>query len=210
MVLMAMVLVPRVVAEEQAQARQIGGVGIAVFEDSNFRGRNATFRSDTPNIGRAMNDRISSLRVARGELWEACEHENYRGRCQVFSGSEPDLGRVRWNDQITSLRRVRGGGGGGGVRPPFPGPGPGPIGRIVLFDDRRFRGQSLRLGGPAPSLSGFQNRAESVQIFGGAWELCDETRYRGRCAIVTSNVSDLAALGLRNRVSSARPRQRFP
>jgi len=31
-----------------AQQRDIGGIGITVFEDRNFRGENATFLQDTP------------------------------------------------------------------------------------------------------------------------------------------------------------------
>ncbi len=280
---------------EQEQDRQIGGIGIAVFSDSNYRGRNATFRSDTPDLGPyELNDRISSLRVAPGEIWEACEHANYGGRCQVFSGSESNLDRSGWSDAISSLRRVSGGGetyppdqpprGGlelfsntrfrgerrlitdavsdlrrlgfnddaeslrldssvpwqvcgdtnfrncrvvnsdvadldgiglservssvrpleseGGTRPPYSG---GPE-RIVLFDERQYRGRTLNIDDEMPVLSGFSNRAESVQVFGGIWELCEEAEFQGRCVSVTANVVDLAALGLRNRVKSVRPR----
>lgn len=193
------------VAEQGGTARQMGGVGITVFEDSNFRGRSASFRNDTPDVGRAggLNDRISSLRIARGEFWEACQHINYGGRCQVFSGTESNLGNG-WNDEISSLRRVRGGGGGGGggIRPPFPGRG-----RIVLFEERRFRGRSVAVNGVEGYLSGFNDRAESVQVFGGSWELCEDSEFRGRCVTVSSNSADLGSL--RGKVSSVRPRGRF-
>jgi Beta/Gamma crystallin len=54
-----------------AQERQMGGVGITVFADSNFRGQGATFRQDVRDLARHdFNDRISSLRVAPGEQWE--------------------------------------------------------------------------------------------------------------------------------------------
>jgi hypothetical protein len=293
---LATVLAPLLLAG-QAQERQVGGVGIAVFSDSNYRGRNASFRTDTPDLRPyELDDRISSLRVAPGEIWEVCERANYGGRCQVFSGPEPDLDRTGWSDTISSLRRVpdgSGGGGGyppiqprgglelfsrtrfqgdrrlitdavsdlrrlgfnddarslrldpsqsweicadsnfrtcrvvdsdwpdlegiemserissvrpwgqggGGVRPPFPGE----VGRIVLFDERQYRGRSFNVDAPMPILSGFNQRAESVQVFGGVWELCDDAQFRGRCVTVSSNIPDLAALGLRNRVESVRP-----
>ena len=100
-----------------SQDRQMGGVGMTVYSDTNFRGRNATFQQDTPDLQPfGLNDSIASLQVASGEMWEACEHINYGGRCQVFSGTEADLGRRGWGNMISSVRRIRGGGGGG--RPP--------------------------------------------------------------------------------------------
>lgn len=191
------------------------GDGITVFVDADFRGRSLTFDSDVPDVSRfGLNDRISSLRVSRGELWEACEHINYGGRCTAFSGSESDLRRDRWNDTISSLRRARGGRGGpggpggrGGRGWPS-GRGAEPDGRIVLFTEPGFQGRSYRVDSASPFLSGFQDRAESVQVFGGSWQLCDDANYRGRCVTVTTSMADLGRLGLRNRVFSARPQPR--
>lgn len=40
-----------------AQERQIGGVGVTLFADRNFRGRSATLREDTPDLRTiSMND----------------------------------------------------------------------------------------------------------------------------------------------------------
>lgn len=299
-VLVAIAAVP--VAPQQ---RQMGGIGITVYEQPNFRGRNATYRDDVRNLNdTGMNDRINSLEVAPGEMWEVCEDRDFRGRCQVFSGTEYDLRARGWGDQISSLRRVRGGGGGGGgdwsggggggarglalyagrnftgdvrwfqgpvsnlrqvgfdntamslrlpegevwevcdeaffrqcrqvntawpdlarlgmsrrissVRPWSQGGGGwgggggggwGGGGRrgIVLFDARSYRGQSVTLDEDTPLLGGFSNRAESVQVLGGAWELCDRPRFQGRCVTVDSNQYDLGSLGMRSRVASARP-----
>ena len=203
----AAVLMPSsVLVAEQFGTRQMGGVGVTVYEDTNFRGRSATFRNDTPDVGRAagLNDRISSLRVARGEYWEACEHINYGGRCQVFSGDEARLSNG-WNDESSSFRRVRGG-GGGGFRPPFGGGNA--RGRVVLYDERRFRGRSVMVNGVEGYLANFNDRAESVQVIGGgAWELCEDSEFRGRCVTVTSDRPDLG--NLRGKVSSVRPARRF-
>ena len=110
--------------------RAMGGVGITVYEDSNFRGRNATFRNDVPDLRQVgLNDRIESLEVAPGELWEVCVDAFYRGRCQVFSEYEPDLRRRGWAREISSMRRVRGGGGGGYPPPIYP-PQPPPDGAL--------------------------------------------------------------------------------
>lgn len=192
---------PLAAGQRGARARGGAGVGITVYEDENFRGRSATFRNDVPDLGRAagMNDRITSLRIPRGESWEVCENNNYGGRCQVFSASTANVGRG-WNDRISSLRRVRGN-GGGGFRPPMPGPGG--RGRIVLFSERGFRGRSVSVSGSESYLAAFNDRAQSVQVFGGAWQLCEDSEFRGRCVTVSSNVADLGSL--RGKVSSARP-----
>jgi len=77
--------------------------------------------------------------------------------------------------------------------------------RLVLFDQRNFRGQSVQVDEATTSLSGFDGRAESVQVEGGTWEICTEASYRGRCVVVSADASDLGRIGLRNNVGSARP-----
>jgi hypothetical protein len=178
--------------------KQTGGVGITVFRDENFRGQNATFRQDVPDLRRSgFNDRITSLRVAPGEYWEACERANYQGRCQVFSGDERDLRNVGWTDRISSLRRVRRGGSGGGVGGKF---------GIVLYDDPYFRGRSVTIKDPVENLRfvNFHDRAESVRVLGGSWEICSEPRFR-RCQTVDRDVAQLSSLGMNKKLSSARP-----
>ena len=39
-----------IMAESSAQERQMGGVGITVFNDRNFGGKSATFRQDVPDL----------------------------------------------------------------------------------------------------------------------------------------------------------------
>ena len=199
--LLALLLSVIGIASFSAQVRQMGGVGITVFEDPEFRGRSATFRDEVPDLRRFnLNDRISSLRVARGETWEACIDVDFGGRCEVFSGTEPDLRERRgWNDEISSMRRIRGGGGRGGVRPPVGRP------QIVLYDRTNFRGSSRSLTGPMSSLGSFGPRVRSVRLMGGRWELCEGTRWTDRCITVTESVSDVGRFGLRG-VSSVRPR----
>jgi len=183
------------------QTRQIGGIGITVFLDENFRGQNATFREDVPDLGRYnFGNRITSLRVAPGEYWEGCESTNYRGRCQIFSGEESDLRRIGWSDRISSLRRVRSGGGGGSLPPP-------PIDKrgIVLYEDPFFRGRSVTVTDSVDNLRSrsFHDRAESVRVLSGSWEICTEPHYR-RCQIVDHDVPQLSSLGMNKKLSSVR------
>lgn len=205
-----------------AQGRQAGGVGITVFQDPGFHGVNATFRDSVSDLSDYhLNDRVSSFRIAPGEFWEVCEHKDFGGRCAVFSGDEPDLGRVSWNDQITSMRRVRGDGRddrepGGRFEDRQPGDRYSErSGRrrgradLVLYEDENFRGRARRVTGSEPSLSDFSRRASSLRA-SGTWEICDEPDFGGRCASVTGEVNDLRSYGMHDRVVSARPIRRGP
>jgi hypothetical protein len=181
-------------ANTSAQNRQRGGVGITVFTDRNFNGKSGTYREDVPDLEPlGFNDRISSLRVGRGEQWEVCEHANYQGRCVVLSGNEPDLRRNSWNDLISSMRRIR---GGPSTVPALGGD------YIILFDRITYRGTPTKHSDPSPNISG---RAQSVTVGGGVWELCEGQNYSGRCVSLDQSVPDLAVYNLRNRIHSVRP-----
>lgn len=195
--------------------RAMGGIGITVYEDTNFRGRNATFRDDVADLRQTgMNDRIESLEVAPGEMWEVCVDAFFRGRCQVFSEYEPDLRRRGWARQISSMRRVR---GGGGYPPPVyppqppvypPGPPTGGGRGLVLYENRNFRGSNRTLMGPTPDLRalGFNDKAESLRLpRGEVWEICRDIEYRD-CLQVNTDWADLRGLRrMSGEISSARP-----
>jgi len=52
-----------------AQERQMGGVGITVFADQNFRGKSATFRQDVTNLDPiGLNDKRSVAILRRQRL----------------------------------------------------------------------------------------------------------------------------------------------
>ena len=278
------------------QDRQMGEIGIRVFEDIAYGGLNATFRRDTPDLrSSGLDKQISSLRVAPGEIWEVCEGRSYTGRCRVFSGNEPDLRKRGWNDVISSLRRVRGGqdleaeqmrppasgglelyagtqysgqrkvvsgsvrdlrsidfndravsvrvprgqvwevcvsadyddcrvvdrnypdlsvlgvsrlvssvrrrSGGRGTYPPV-----SEEAELVLYDREDFAGRSVTIDRSRSSLGSFSNRARSVEVIRGRWELCDQAAFSGRCIVITRSVPDLATIGFGDRISSVRPR----
>jgi hypothetical protein len=183
--------------------------GITVYDNADFDGQSATFRSDVPDLrAYRLNDRISSLRVARGEFWEVCEDTAYRGRCVVVSGAERDLRDRGWNDTISSLRRVRGPGrderGGMGDRDRGGFMPPPPQGELALFEELGYRGRMQKIAGAVPALDAFGSQAKSVQILDGVWELCDGPRWSGRCVRVEGSVPDLGRVGLGG-IVSARP-----
>jgi len=184
-----------------SQERRAGGVGVTVFTEPDFGGRSATFRDDMPNLLESgLNDRIVSLRVAQGEVWEVCEHSEYRGRCLVVDGPEPDLSRNGWSHTISSVRRVRGPRGNRGRQ--------AGRGGVVLYARTGFLGEQVRVSDAVADLSelDFDDRAMSLRIRPGErWEICAETRFRD-CQIVENDSRDLRELGMRRRISSLRPR----
>lgn len=196
-----------------AQPRQMGGVGITVFVDVFYRGQSATFREDVPDLGEfRLAGRTSSLQVAPGEAWEVCEQAEYRGRCQVFSEVEPDLRQHGWNDRVRSMRRVRGGGyyppGPGYPQPGYPQPGPGyPANAgIVLFSETNFQGDTRGFDREVTDLQeyGFNDRARSVRVLWGTWEICRDNYFRN-CRLISGDESNLDRYNLSRRLSSLRP-----
>jgi hypothetical protein len=69
-------------------------------------------------------------------------------------------------------------------------------GGIVLYDDPYFRGNSLPMNGPSENLrfQRFHDRAESVRVLSGRWELCAEPNFR-RCQIVDRDIQNLSSIG---------------
>lgn len=206
--LLAAALAILIGAVAYGQERPIGGIGITVFEDAGYRGRNATFRDDVSDLSDYhLNDRVSSFRIARGEFWEVCEHKDFRGRCAVFTGDEPDLRRVSWDEQISSLRRFRRDRGEG--RPRGSSPRPETRYGLVLYEEENFRGDGHEIDREDPYVAEFGNRASSLNVR-GSWEICDRPNFRGRCVVVSGEVPSLRSYGMQNRVASARPIRREP
>ena len=84
--------------------------------------------------------------------------------------------------------------------------GPGDRMQIVLYDDFGFRGRATTIEDDTPTLRWRSDTAGSLRVISGRWEICDDVRYGGRCVIVTQDIPDLGRLGLRDRISSLRPR----
>ena len=213
-------------ASAQRRGRGINGYGgyggITVYEDPNFRGDSVSFRNEVADLrAEGLNDEISSLAVDGNQAWEVCRDVNFSGPCRVFSGSVYDLRAEGWNDRISSMRAVgfarnnNGGGwgnngGGWGNNGGGRGNNGGAWGnasrqsRLVFYDRTNFRGDSRDLFNNSANLGSFGDRARSVQVYGGTWELCDGSSWNARCVTVNQSVSDLRSLGLRNGVSSVR------
>jgi hypothetical protein len=59
-------------------------------------------------------------------------------------------------------------------------------GEIALYEYSDFMGRAIELRGPAPNLAdlGFNDRAASIQVRHGHWEICTDAGFRGRCRVL--------------------------
>jgi hypothetical protein len=184
---------------------------LTLFADSDFRGARVTVQRDEPDLNRAgMNDRASSM-VVRSGVWLVCEHRDFGGYCAEFGPGEY-RGLPRFNDSISSVREVTRGGpgrdrgddrdggwrgdrGDGGWRGDrndrderrggdWRGDDRGG-GDVILFTDANFGGPEVALSGNMRSLNdvGFNDRASSMIIRDGRWELCQDSDFRGQCMV---------------------------
>ncbi len=68
---------------------------------------------------------------------------------------------------------------------PYQSTGPNDRGRIEVYGDADFRGPSLNIDGDISNLrnSGFNDRIQSMRIFSGNWEACEDRDYGGACLV---------------------------
>lgn len=194
------------------------GGAISLYPNRDFRGQGFDATREYSNLPRPFNDGAMSLRV-RGGAWEVCVDANFRGRCQVVTRDVRDLRAMGMGQMISSVRPARGGGDGGwgGGGPGGPGGGWGggggggggnyPRGAVVLFSGPDFSGQGFSAGREYSNLPRENNdRSLSLRIEGrGAWEVCSDANFRGRCQIFRNSVPDLRTFGLGEAISSVRP-----
>jgi uncharacterized protein YcfJ len=79
---------------------------------------------------------------------------------------------------------------------------------VVLYEREGFRGRSVTANQSVRNLErlDFNNRASAAVVLGGRWEVCEDRRFEGRCAVLRpGRYPSLQAMGLNNSVTSVRP-----
>ncbi len=79
--------------------------------------------------------------------------------------------------------------------------------RAILYDGQRYSGAPQPVTTDVERLGAmrFDDRASSINIREGVWEICEGPRFEGRCEVLSTSVDDLAEIGLNNAISSIRP-----
>jgi beta/gamma crystallin len=189
------------VRDRQRSWNAYTGSGVTLYVSPNFGGQSTLLRGATPNlVPYKINDKVSSIRITSGETWEVCQDSNYGGQCQMLSASVADMRTMGWNDRISSLRPVSD--AGFGDRQPANVWQTNPDQGLIFFDQSGFTGKSAVVRAGTPNV-GFSARQGSVQVRGGGgWELCDSS---GSCVTIHQDVADVSRLGLKGRITLARP-----
>ncbi len=83
--------------------------------------------------------------------------------------------------------------------------------QVTFYEREGFRGRTFTADRAIGNFErfGFNDRASSVIVERGRWELCEDARWSGRCVLLRpGQYASLDALGLGNRISSVRPAPR--
>jgi hypothetical protein len=179
----------RILPAAMAWLLALGVAGIAragevtLFEFGSFQGRSLTATDTISNFsGVGFNDRAASA-VIGGGTWELCSDANFRGRCVTLNpGRYPDLTSMGLDRNISSVRELGGApvyGGGGEAA----WGGGGNRGRFTLYDGFGFAGQPFASDVTQPNLhdQDYNDRARSMIVLHGQWEVCTDAYYRGTC-----------------------------
>ena len=184
---------------------------ITFYQGQGFEGRSFTTDERVRDFGRyGFNDRASSVEVLGGR-WEVCEDVRFDGRCVVLRpGRYPSLAAMGLNDRVSSVRTVN---RDARIDERRYAPAP-PAGyddnaavQITFYQAQGFEGPSFTTEKQIGNFDrfGFNDRASSVVVLGGRWEVCEDARFSGRCVVLRpGRYASLAAMGLNDRVSSVR------
>ena len=79
-------------------------------------------------------------------------------------------------------------------------------GEIILYENPGFQGRQMTLRGTTPDLdrTQFNDRAESIIVRDGVWEICTDARFSGQCVRLQPGEYPSLDGSLNKRISSAR------
>jgi hypothetical protein len=187
---------------------------LTVFSGPGFQGQNLTLRGDMRDLRPSgFNDRIGSM-IVRSGRWEVCLDLDFRGDCRVFGPGEY-RSRDRWTVRVTAIRAMDGGRDGdyrdGAYRDDNERGGRG-RGRgrgresIEMFSAPNFGGERFQVRRDMRQLdrSTFDDRAASLIVHGGQWEVCQHPDFGGRCRVFGEGEYPTLERGLNRAITSVR------
>ena len=82
------------------------------------------------------------------------------------------------------------------------------LAQVTFYEGEGFRGRAFAANRPIDNFAnfGFNDRASSVVVDRGRWEVCEDAGFNGRCVVLKrGSYESLRGMGLDNRISSIRP-----
>ena len=79
--------------------------------------------------------------------------------------------------------------------------------QVTIYSRDGFRGESFTADREIRNMerTGFNDRAQSAVVQGGSWEVCEDARFEGRCAVLRpGEYPSLSDMGLGREISSVR------
>lgn len=177
---------------------------ITFYEREGYDGRSFSTDEQIYNFEHSgFDNRFSSVVVARDQ-WEVCETAGFGGRCIVLGpGRYRSLAAMGLNNRVSSTRAVSRDARGDDRNYR----NDRDSAQITFYEREGYRGRSFSTEEQIRNFKrgGFNDRASSVIVQDGRWEVCEDSRYKGRCAVLRpGRYPSLAAMGLNNQVSSVR------
>jgi uncharacterized protein YcfJ len=80
--------------------------------------------------------------------------------------------------------------------------------QVTFYEAEGFRGRAFTANAQVADFArkGYNDRASSVVVDSGRWEMCQDARFAGRCIVLRpGRYESLAALGMNDNISSVRP-----
>ena len=80
-----------------------------------------------------------------------------------------------------------------------------PVGQIILYSGLNYTGDTLSLYGESPTLipAGFNDKAQSVRVVNGKWQLFQNINYQGANATIDGPASQSPIQGIANKSLSS-------
>ncbi len=175
-----------------------------LYSEPGMRGQSLALSEPMNDLGRSDFDDLTASLIVESGTWIACRDTYFRGECRTFGPGRYDDNNTRnFLSRVASIRP-----GAGALPPPAPPEAPASPPRdtgVELFSEHNFRGDSVAVDGPIADLtrSNFNDRAESVIVHAGTWEICSDAGFNGSCAVFAPG-SYARIGGLGRQVSSLR------
>lgn len=84
--------------------------------------------------------------------------------------------------------------------------------QITLYQDDGFQGRGISADRPVENFAdnGFNDKASSAQVRGGAWQVCTDAYFQGQCVTLRpGNYPSMRSMGLNDEISSIRPLEQY-